>query len=137
MGHAEEVNLIRSYLMSFKTGDPILVASHVSDDFKNEHLGVLGKGCVSKAVYEERLGGFLARFENLEYEPLDIVADDGRGSARYEMRFKHQGEDVTVPGMMWFELANGKITKRVDCWDSLKYLKQVVVEDSEVLDLLK
>ena len=136
MGHVEESDLIRSYLLSFQSGDPDGIAAHVSEQFQNEHLGLLGKGCVGRETYRERLKGFLAGFENLSYEPLAIVANEGQGSARYTMRFSQSGREFAVNGMMWFEIANGQITKRIDCWDSLKYFQQAETDISEIEPLL-
>ncbi|MEM8934817.1 MAG: nuclear transport factor 2 family protein [Pseudomonadota bacterium] len=137
MGRSSTSDLVRSYLSSFASGDPANVAAHVSDDFVNEHLGALAQGCVSKAVYAERLKGFLAGFEGLSYEILSVVADDEKGAARYIMRFRQKEREIEVRGVMWFEFAGDLISKRIDCWDGLKYLQQVDASAEDIAKLVR
>lgn len=137
MAHSSTNDLISSYLLSFETGAPEQVAAHVADNFQNEHLGFLGAGCSGKAVYLERLKGFLSAFENLSYKIESIVSDEGQGAARYTMRFTQKGRDISVQGMMWFTFENGLIVKRTDCWDSLQYLKQTGASAAEISAMLE
>jgi len=128
--------VIQSYLAAFSTGVAKTVAAHVAEDFINEHLGLLGGGCVGKSAYEKRLEGFLASFQNLRYEVLAICAEEDKGSARYQMHFKQGGKDFEVPGIMWFALSDGLITKRTDCWDGLTYLKQAEADAAAIAAML-
>ena len=68
----------RSYLESFATADPDAVATHVTDDFINEHTAALSSGCEGKDEYRRRLPGFLATFAGLRYEIEDLIAQDDR-----------------------------------------------------------
>lgn len=128
--------LIRSYLSAFASGDPAQVASHVTDDFVNQHFGLLASGCTSKAVYLERLAGFLAGFANLRYDVEAICVDERQGSARYQMHFEQEGRAFQIPGMMWFEIDGGKIAKRIDCWDGMTYLKQANTDAASIAAML-
>ncbi|MEO0410421.1 MAG: nuclear transport factor 2 family protein [Pseudomonadota bacterium] len=128
--------LIRSYFAGFSSGDPIIVSAHVSDDFVNQHLGILGGGCEGKSVYEERLAKFLTSFAQLRYDVEAVCVDAARGSARYKMHFQQDGRAFEVPGIMWFELANGLIQKRIDCWDGLTYLRQAKADAAAIAGLL-
>ncbi|MEM6913230.1 MAG: nuclear transport factor 2 family protein [Pseudomonadota bacterium] len=137
MGQSQDKpKLIEAYLSSFKGGTPDHVASHVTEGFVNEHLGLLGNGCVGREKYKERLHGFLSSFEELSYQIDDIVADDERGAARYEMTFRQSGKPFSVKGVMWFEFEGTLISKRIDCWDGLHYLQQAETSSSDIADLL-
>ncbi|MEM6834695.1 MAG: nuclear transport factor 2 family protein [Pseudomonadota bacterium] len=128
--------LIRGYLSAFSTGEPTSVSAFVADNFVNEHFGMLGGGCEGKAVYEARLANFLATFQNLRYEITGLCSNEASGSARYQMHFRQDGKDFMVPGIMWFELKDGAIAKRTDCWDGLVYLKQAGTDASAVAAML-
>lgn len=127
---------IRSYFAAFSSGQPSVVSAHVSDDFINQHLGILGGGCEGRAVYEERLAKFLTSFAQLRYEVEAVCVDAASGSARYRMHFRQDERDFEVPGIMWFELAGGLITKRIDCWDGLTYLRQAKADAAAIAGLL-
>lgn len=130
-------SLIRSYFKAFSSGDPKAVSSHVTDGFINRHLGVLGGGCETKVVYEERLSQFLATFAQLRYDVFaTCIGSDGQASARYAMHFVQDGKPFEVPGMMWFELSGGLIAKRTDCWDGLTYLKQAGADAAAIAAML-
>lgn len=129
-------DLICSYLKSFASGQPKQVAAHVTDDFVNQHLGLLGAGCETKVVYEQRLAKFLSGFENLNYEIQAVCSTPSQGSARYRMTFDQDGTSFAVPGMMWFEISSGKIAKRIDCWDGLTYLKQAKADSQSIAAML-
>ena len=116
--------LIKSYLASFSAARPDDVLEHVHTEFENIHLGVLAQGCSGKVVYAKRLGDFLGAFIDIKYDILDVVADEKKGSCRYQFRFKQNQQSFKVNGMMWFEFKGGLISRRIDCWDGLDYLKQ-------------
>lgn len=128
--------LIRSYLASFSSGEPKRVSAHVAETFVNQHFGHLGGGCEGKAAYEKRLSGFLSGFENLRYDIHDVCAAEHSGTARYEMHFDQDGTHFCVPGMMWFDISGGVIARRIDCWDSLVYLKQANADADAIAKLL-
>ena len=115
----------RSYVESFATGDPDLVAGHVTDDFVNEHTAALGSGCVGRDEYRSRLPGFLSTFAGLHYAIEDVVADGDRAMVPYTMHATHDGHPVTIRGVMRIEVRDGKVARRVDYWDALTFLKQV------------
>ena len=128
----ENEKLIRSYLAAFASGEPEAVAAHVCDDFVNEHVGVLGVGCAGKAAYQSRLAGFLSGFENLHYDPEAVTVGGDQGAARYRMHFSDNSKPVQIRGMMWFELRDHLIAKRIDCWDGLSYFKQVGADLADI-----
>ena len=114
----------QDYLTSFSTGDPDSVIAHVHDEFKNVHLGVLGKGCPTRAAYRERLFGFLGGFQDIVYKVIAIVGEGDSVACRYEFQFSQDGVRFSIPGMMWFDFVDDLISRRVDCWDGLAYAAQ-------------
>jgi ketosteroid isomerase-like protein len=118
-------DLVRSYLASFATGEPDTVASHVADDFVNDHTAALGSGCEGRAEYRSRLPGFLSTFDGLRYDDVVVIGDGPRLAATYRMRATHEGHDVDIRGVMVFDVAGDLIARRTDYWDSLTFLRQV------------
>lgn len=117
------------YLAAFATGDPEAVAAFVTDDFSNEHLAALGGGCVGRDEYRRRLPGFLASMPDLRYDVADtardVIAQDHRVCVGYVLHATVEGTPVQVPGVMRFEVRDGRIARRVDCWDSLVFQRQI------------
>jgi ketosteroid isomerase-like protein len=117
------------YLAAFATGNPEAVAAHVTDDFANEHLAALGSGCVGVDEYRRRLPGFLAFMSGLRYEVADVerdvIAQQDRVCIGYTLHAVVDGHTVAVPGVMRFEVREGRIARRIDCWDSLVFQRQV------------
>lgn len=123
------VDVVTGYLAAFSSGDADAVASFVSDDFVNEHLAELGSGCVGAEEYRRRLEGFLRDFAGAAYDLIEIVtaptpAGGSTVVVRYRFRATWEGTPIDVPGMMWFTVIGGRITKRTDLWDSLTFLRQ-------------
>jgi ketosteroid isomerase-like protein len=116
--------VVVSYLAAFQTGDPDEIASHVSDDFENVHKSALGDSCTGRAEYRKRLPLFLSAFTGLRYELLETVAEGDRVAAAYLMRAVHDGVPIQIPGMFSFVITGGLITRRVDYFDSLTFLRQ-------------
>ena len=132
----------RAYLAALGADDPEAIAALVADTFRNEHLSALGEGSTGRAAYRERLPAFLATFPERTYRIVDLAAVR-RGSrtdvvVRYELHAVHHdasgpdagepettpGVPVQVPGIMWLTVADGLVTRRVDCWDALTFLRQ-------------
>ncbi|HUF98015.1 MAG TPA: nuclear transport factor 2 family protein [Ilumatobacter sp.] len=113
-----------SYLDALGGDDPEAVAAHVSDDFSNEHQSELGAGCVGRDAYRGRLPGFMATFPNRHYTVVDTVADDTTAAIRYRFGADVGGHRIDIPGVMWFGVRDGLITRRVDTWDSLTFFRQ-------------
>jgi ketosteroid isomerase-like protein len=114
----------RSYVESFASGDPDVIAAHVTDDFVNEHTAALGSGCVGRDEYRDRLPGFLATFSGLRYDIEDVVADGDRATVAYTMRATHDSHPIEIRGVMRIEVRDGEVARRVDYWDALTFLKQ-------------
>jgi len=123
-------------LNAFSSGEPAQVAACVTENFVNQHLGLLGGGCTGRDVYLQRLAKFLTDFEQLRYEVLETCAHISHGSARYQMYFNQAGKAFEVPGVMWFAFKDGAIAQRTDCWDGLVYLKQAGTSASDIAGLL-
>lgn len=134
---ASNSDLIVSYLHSFSKANPALVASHVTSDFINRHLSILGAGCEGKEVYEQRLADFFGSFQGIAYQVSSVVADSRIGAAQYVMTFSVGDKPISISGMMWFEFKGKLISKRIDCWDSLNYLMQTGASASEIENILK
>jgi ketosteroid isomerase-like protein len=121
-------DIVRAYLDSFSSGNPDAVAAHVTVDFVNEHLSELGSGCVGRDEYRRRLPGFLSRFVGLRYSIVALAPIDASGAGdvvvRYRFQAIHDGAPIDLPGVMWFEVRDGLISRRTDLWDSLTFLRQ-------------
>ena len=118
--------IVTAYLTSFATGDPDAVAAYVTDDFVNEHLSELGSGCIGRDEYRQRLPGFLSAFVGARYTIISLgeIATTGDVVARYRFEATYDGIPIDIPGVMWFEVRGGLISKRTDLWDSLTFLHQ-------------
>ncbi len=112
------------YLDSFSTGDPEAVAAHVTGDFHNRQMGLLGSSCRGADTYRKRLKGFLGAFRDLRYEAEEIVVDGDKAAVAYLMTFKDQNRSVAIHGVMFITVRDGLIAERRDYWDGLDYLKQ-------------
>ncbi len=132
MGGTDAADVARSYLEALGNDDPAAVAAHVCDDFVNEHQSEIGGGCVGRSAYLERLPGFMASFPNRAYTIVEIIAgpagDDTDDTDVVAVRYRF-GADVgehriDIPGVMWFGVTGGLITRRIDTWDSLTYFRQ-------------
>ena len=105
----------RSYLDAFATADPDVIASHVSEDFSNEHTAALGSGCRGRDAYRERLPGFLANMAGLRYSIDHLVADGASVAVFYTMTARWQGTTpIEVQGAQRLEIVDGSIIRRVD-----------------------
>ncbi len=117
---------VRAYLHAFAAGDPETIAAHVSPDFVNEHVAVLGEGCVGRDAYQARLRAFLDDMVGLRYEIERLVVQGDHAMAAYRLRARWRGESpVELRGVMHLVVRNGLITRRTDYWDSAGFLVQV------------
>lgn len=124
----------RSYLASFRSGDPELISSHVSADFVNEHTAAIGTGCVGRDAYQERLPNFLGDMVDLDYSIEHLLVDGNNVAAFYTMTARWQGDaPISVRGIQRLHIQDGLITHRTDYWDSAVFLKQASPEASEAL----
>ncbi len=114
-----------SYLSSFSTGDPDAVAAHVSEDFHNNQVGLIGDGCRGRATYRQRLNGFLSTFKNLQYTPEKVIDRDGDVAIAYCMTATDNGHPLEIHGVMIITVIDGKVAARSDYWDGLTYRKQM------------
>lgn len=114
---ADVVGVVRSYLDAFADGDADAIAAHVTADFANDHRSTLGVSCRGRDEYRRRLPGFLAAFPGLRYEVVDLLADGERVVVAYTMHAALDPGPLAVPGVMWFDLHDGLITRRVDLFD--------------------
>ena len=126
---ARSADVAASYLGSFAAGDPDVIAAHVTADFVNEHRSALGSSCHGRDEYRRRLPHFLARFPGLHYEVDDIIADGNRVAVSYTLVAVPDGTTIAVPGVMLLTVVDGRITRRVDTFDSLTYLRQTGADD--------
>jgi ketosteroid isomerase-like protein len=123
-------DIVRSYLASFATADPEVIAAHVAREFVNEHASALGAGSVGRDTYRARLPGFLASFPGIRYEVVSVVGGtpaDGDCSVAVEYRLiaTSDGHPIDLPGVMVFAVRDGLIARRTDYWDALPFLRQV------------
>ena len=120
------VDVARTYLEAFASGDPDAIAALVTENFVNEHLSELGSGCVGRDEYRQRLDGFLATFAGATYtiETIGGLDRPGEVIARYRFIARYEGTPIDIAGMMWFAVRDGLIARRTDLWDSLSFLRQ-------------
>lgn len=119
------IEVATSYLESFTKRDPDLIASHVSEDFKNIHTSALGDPCEGRSSYRNKLPGFLEKFKNLTYECEEMVALDEKVFVSYLMKAEVDGNNISINGVFNLKIVNGYIESRIDYFDSLTFLKQI------------
>ena len=120
--------LVLSYLASFESADPALIVKHVSEEFENNQMGLIGKGCKGREVYQQRLAGFLEQFRNLRYTVDDMIVTSDRVAVAYTMHAEDNKQPIEIQGVMLFSIADDLITKRSDCWDGLSYFQQMGID---------
>jgi len=116
--------LVLSYLDAFASGDPDAITAHVSDDFENIQVGVLGTGCTGKEAYRERLKNFLSDFTGLKYHAEALIVDGDDVAAPYRMSFIQNEQSFDIQGVMVLRVRDGRIAVRKDYWDGLEYQRQ-------------
>ena len=85
-----------------------------------------------KVAYRERLPGFMATFPDRSYTIVELTGgpttpgDDDTDvvAVRYRFGADVDGHRIDIPGVMWFGIRDGLITRRIDTWDSLTYFRQ-------------
>lgn len=119
----------RAYLEALGGEEPDAVAALVAADFVNEHLGALGTGCAGRDEYRRRLPDFFATLPERSYELVDAVTQRREAGGddvvvRYRLTATADGHPIDLDGMMWIAVRDGRITRRIDCWDGLTFLRQ-------------
>lgn len=124
MADAAVRTIVEGYLAALSAADVDAVVDLVTDDFHNEHTSALGSSCHGRDEYRSRLPGFLGQFVGLRYEVVDTLVEGHRASVRYRMTATFDGHGIDIPGVMLFEVRDGRIARRTDVWDSLTFLRQ-------------
>ncbi|MCM2388565.1 ester cyclase [Streptomyces albipurpureus] len=123
---------VTSYLEALNGGDPDQIAERVTEDFHNEHTSTLGKGLHGRQAYRERLAGFLAEFQGLNYEIEDLLVDGDRAALAYRMSFTWAGAahrpEISIRGVFRFRVKDGRVAHRVDYWDSGAFHQQTTAQ---------
>ena len=125
--------VVQEYLGAFVRGDPDEIAGFVAPGFHNEHLSSIASSCVGRDEYRRRLPGFLADFAGRSYE-VQAVVEQTNGPivdvvVRYCFRATFAGSAIDIPGVMWFAVEDGSISKRTDVWDSGIFLAQTAASE--------
>ncbi len=125
--------VVQEYLGAFVRGDPDEIAGFVAPGFHNEHLSSIASSCIGRDEYRSRLPGFLADFAGRSYE-VQAVVEQATGLVvdvvvRYCFRATYAGVEIEIPGVMWFVVEDGLISKRTDVWDSGVFLAQTAVSE--------
>lgn len=125
--------VVQEYLGAFVRADPDEIAGFVATNFHNEHLSSIASSCVGRDEYRRRLPGFLADFAGCSYS-VHAVVEQSNGPiadvvARYDFRATFEGSAIDIPGMMWFTIEKGLITKRTDVWDSGTFFAQTAATE--------
>ena len=122
------IGVVTSYLRAFSGNDPDAIADHVAEGFRGEYLSSLGSSCVGRAEYRRRLPHFLSAFTDRAYSVDDLISQRREAVTdvvvRYSFEANYGEHRVEIPGTQWFSVRDGFITRRVDSWDSLTFLKQ-------------
>lgn len=125
---ANPVDVATSFLRALAGNDPDAIAALVAESFRNEHNSALGSDCVGREEYRKRLPHFLDSFQDRSYEIDDIVSQRRDAVTdvviRYRFRGLYAGADVEIPGVMWLTVRGPVVTRRVDTFDSLTFLRQ-------------
>ncbi len=125
---ANPVDVATSFLRALAGNDPDAIAALVAENFRNEHNSALGSDCVGREEYRKRLPHFLDSFQDRSYEVDDIVSQRRDAVTdvvvRYRFRGVYAGADVEIPGVMWLTVRGPVVTRRVDTFDSLTFLRQ-------------
>ena len=122
--------VVTGYLQAFSGNDPDAIARFVSEGFRNEHQSELGSNCVGRDEYRRRLPHFLDSFTDRSYAVTDLVTQDFESETvvvvnyRFVATHGETGIRIDIPGVMWFGVHGGEITRRTDTWDSLRFLRQ-------------
>ncbi len=112
------------YMASFETGDVDAIASNVTEDFVNIQTGALGKGCVTRETYRERLTGFLSGFKGLRYTVTTVIEQGEVVAIAYNMTAMSDGHPIDIPGVMLIVVRDGLVASRQDFWDGVTFLEQ-------------
>jgi hypothetical protein len=116
------------YLEALGGDDPDAVVAFVADGFVNEHYSALGATSVGRDEYRRRLPDFMASFTDRNYAVDDVVEEvrghDAEVVVRYRLTAECPDGPIDIPGMVWLRIRGGLIAHRIDCWDSLTFLRQ-------------
>ncbi len=113
-----------SYLKSYSTDDPNAIASHVTEDFQNNQISLLGTNCTGRDAYLEMLARYLAGFRHIQYTAEEVIVDANKVAVSYRMTFEENDRPIDIRGVMLMTIEEGKIAVRTDYWDGLTYLRQ-------------
>ena len=126
-------DVVTSYLDAFSRGDPDEISGFVAEEFHNEHLSSIASSCVGIDEYRRRLPNFLATFVDRSYAVLELVeqgtAAHSQVVVRNDFTALYDGMPIDIPGVMWFTVEDGLITKRTDVWDSGIFMAQTATTD--------
>jgi steroid delta-isomerase-like uncharacterized protein len=122
---------VERYLEALNAHDADAIAACVSTDFFNEHTSADGRSLRGRAVYRERLAGFLTEFEQLRYDVEDLLVFEDRATVAYRMSFRMNDRPVSVRGMFWFRVVDGEIVHRRDYWDGTTVARQLASDQPE------
>lgn len=117
-------DVVCSYLNAFASCDADLIASHVSEDFVNDHASALGESCRGRGEYRRRLPGLLDSLPGLRYEVERLIVDGDQVAVAYRLTAASDGQPVDLRGVMLLDIVDGLIAARTDYWDSLTFRRQ-------------
>ena len=118
-------HIIMRKCLSFESENPSRIAAHVSEDFENDQVGLLGDPCKGREIYQQRLAGFLGSFKNLRYTVEQIIEDGDRVAVAYIMHAVDNNHPIEIRGVMFIFITEGLIARRSDYWDGLSYQQQM------------
>lgn len=127
-GAASPAEIALGYIEAFSSGDPDTVAAWVTEGFANNQMGVLGSRFAGRALYRQRLEGFLGRFAGLRYAAEATIVEGDRVVVPYVMTASDAGRPIEIEGVMLITVEDGLVSRRDDYWDGLTYLRQIGVE---------
>ncbi|WP_328522683.1 ester cyclase [Kribbella sp. NBC_00359] len=121
--------VVLAYLAALNAADIDAAASLVTEDFVSEHTATLGEDVFGQENYREKLAGFFASFADASYKVEDLIADGNRVAVAYQFHAtcKEPGSrlhPIAIRGMFRFTIIGSHISRRVDYWDTMRYMLQ-------------
>lgn len=123
---------------AYNDHDLAAVAACYADDAT--HLDIAsGRAKTGPDAIAAGLGFLLGAFPDAEWIVCGVVGGDDKVAVRYRLvgtlqrpfgPFTAQGQALSLPGVLWLDLADGKVVRSTDFWDSGSFSKQLQVSDN-------
>jgi ketosteroid isomerase-like protein len=120
---------VLAYLDALNAHDADRIAACVSADFVNEHTAAGAVSRFGRTEYRAALDGFLADFQQLRYDPEQVLVDGDRCAVPYRLTatVRSAGDRaIAVRGVFVFAVDDDDlVAHRIDYWDSGEVARQL------------